>query len=220
MQNNLKKFFNEARDGQDLAHHKTKWYMLGSHIIAFFGKIGNQKTGSKSHTSVIIDIKKGVNVMSFYLLESTYKHGVVYSKKKSVIKMPNGLFITTGFSKNEKLYWSPDVKLNKEDLKQLQLFADNVYGKKYANIHSLTTTYAVRFVKKFVRFIRWFFKVKISDVDFEIEALKDKKTFYCSELSARKDYELRLIKEEDYKNNPYPDPITFFNNKKEVLRVK
>ena len=220
MQNNLKRFFNEVQEGQDLGHHKTQWYMLGSHIIAFFGKIGNPRTAKKSHTSIIIDIERKRNIIYFHLLESTVKYGVHKSIRKGIVRDTDGLYKFIGFDKKERLYWSPDVKLTTRQISAFNDFKSMVYGKRYSKIIDLRTTYAKRFVKKFVKFMSWFFKIKIDDVDFEIPSLQEIQSFYCSGLSARKNYELGVITKEEYANNPYPDPMEFFRGKKEILRIK
>jgi len=219
MNNNLYKFWNEIGEGQDLAHHRTVWWAFGSKIIAFFGRMGNPKTAKKSHTSIIVNVVRYPNKVEFQLLEATKKRGVHISSSRYVYKIGTQ-YSLGGFHKDEKLYWSPDVKLDNEGLKKLEVFQKAVVGKKYAKLSYLKRTYIQRFNDLFTKFIRWLFKIEIENIDLYIQKLEDIQYFYCSELSARKDYEIGYINKNNFQDNPYPDPISFFKQKKTVLRLK
>lgn len=219
MQINLEYFYNTMQEGQDLGHHRTVWWAFGSKIIALFGKIGNPKTANKSHTSIIVNIIRYPNKIEFQLLEATKKRGVHISSKRYIHKIGTQ-YCLGGFHKDEKLYWSSDVNLDNDGLKKLEVFQKAVVGKKYAKLSYLKRTYIQRFNHLFTKFIRWLFKIEIEDVDLRIKELKQIQCFYCSELSARKDYEIGVISKDIFQDNPYPDPMSFFKGKKKVLRIK
>lgn len=215
----IERFWNEISDGQDLFHHRTKWSFIFSKIIALFGKIGNPRMLMVSHTSTIINVERFPNKVEFQLLEATKKRGVNISTRRQVYKI-GSQYSLGGFHKDEKLYWSPDIKPNNDTLKKLETFQKAVVGKKYTSIFFLRKAYTTRILKCLNTVVEWFFATKITDINFEIKELKNIDAFYCSQLNRRKDYEIGVISENDFADNPYTDPMSFARTKKEVLRVK
>jgi hypothetical protein len=215
-QENLKKFFYNIQEGQDLGHHRTKWWAIFSKLIAYFGNLGTTKSAKKSHTSIIVDVDRSrPHIVTFKLLEATKKRGVNISSQRAVVQLDKSKdkYTLLNFHKDEQLYWSDDVVLDNDGLKALERFQNAVVGKRYAKLSSFKKTYVLRFTE-------WFFKVDIEDIDFAITPLENASRFYCSQLSIRKDYQVGIITATQYQDNPYHDPMSFFKTKKNVLRIK
>ena len=208
---NLHHFFENIENGQDLGHHITTWWFIGAKIIIFFGSIGNKTTPKISHTSTICNVRKlSKNRISFNLLESTKKMNVNISTKKYITRVADRKYVLTGFKKNENLYWDSGIKLNEEQKKAFKKFKNIVIGKKYSRMLRLRATYAVRLMQ----YISNSLHAGIENIDFVYKKdLDNIPSFFCSELAQRKNYELKIITEEEYNNNPHPDPMAFFKGK-------
>jgi hypothetical protein len=219
-QEDLQYFFEKVENGQDLGHHRTVWWALGSKVIGFLSPYSGKKIKTISHCSIITNVdRRTPNVVRFAILQSTKGNGVHILSKMKICKTMYR-YELFGFHKDEQIYWSPDISLDNNGLKAFERFQNIVVDKKYSHFLALKNVYIFRILKIYRLFLQVFFGVVIEDIDLAIQNLEDVTTFYCSELSERKDYEVGVISKDKYQDNPYPDPMTFISKKKTIIQIQ